>query len=388
MRLIKPLPDPFLMPNGRRVSSLQDWTLQRLEIQRMMIELQYGSLPSKPENISVNLLEKKIWAEGTSIEKFRMILTPKNDRPDIHFFMDFNITNPSHIRNNHHNASKNKLSPNRLPTLIYVGNNSCKIATDNGFKVIYFDNSQIEPMEMGRPLLGPARKAYDILEPSRYSWGSIAAWAWAAMRLVDHALTMPDVDPKKIMISGHSRNGKTALLAGALDERIAIVNPAGSGCAGAGSYLALGENCEDLKSLTNRERWWAWTHKNLDQWANHEKDLPFDQHFLMGLVAPRPLLLTEGTTDYWANPIGTCVTHMATQSIYRFFHSTQHNGIFFHEGGHDHTEEDFSALIDFANSYFFSTPTKKTFKMVLPEAEKFSDAILWDTPKTKKLGSL
>ena len=108
----------------------------------------------------------------------------------------------------------------------------------------------------------------------------------------------------------------------------------------------------------------------------------------MGLVAPRPLLLTEGTTDYWANPIGTCVTHMATQSIYRFFNSTQHNGIFFHEGGHDHTEEDFSALIDFANSYFFSTPTKKTFKMVLPEAEKFSDAILWDTPKTKKLGSL
>ena len=59
MRLIKPLPDPFLMPNGRRVSSLQDWTLQRLEIQRMMMELQYGSLPSKPENISVNLLAIK-----------------------------------------------------------------------------------------------------------------------------------------------------------------------------------------------------------------------------------------------------------------------------------------------------------------------------------------
>ena len=135
------------------------------------------------------------------------------------------------------------------------------------------------------------------------------------------------------MISEHSRNGKTALLAGALDDRIAIVNPAGSGCAGAGSYLALGDDCEDLAALTERKRWWTWTHPDFEKWAGHEKDLPFDQHFLMGLVAPRPLLQTEGRDDLWANPEGTDASFSATQPIYGFLGVPERNGIHIREGG-------------------------------------------------------
>ena len=381
MRLIKTLPDPFVLLNGQRVSTLKEWDQRRLEIRHMMIDLQYGSLPGAPENISINCLEKNIDPHGNHTQKYRMVFIPKYDRSDTNFFMDFRVTNPS--PSNKNNNFNKTISSKRFPTLIYVGNNTCKIATDNGFKVISFDNSQLEEMEMGRPIVGRARKCYDIVEPGRYSWGSISAWAWGAIRLVDYALTMDDVDPDKIIISGHSRNGKTALLAGALDERIAIVNPAGSGCAGAGSYLALGANCENLKALTDKKRWRHWMHKDFRRWADHEKELPFDQHFLMGLVAPRPLLLTEGSQDYWANPLGTCVTHLATRKIYDFFGSRKNNGIFFHEGGHDHSNEDFAALVDFANLHFFSTPNKLTFDKILPEVENVTDLFLWQTPEKK-----
>ncbi len=382
MRLIKALPDPFLMSDGRRVSSLKEWDQRKLEIQRMMIDLQYGSLPGAPENVSVKCLEKKLDHQGNFTEKYRMVFTPRNDHPEVNFSMDFRVTNPNPSDKN--NSSTKTISSKKFPILIYVGNNTCKIATDNGFKVISFDNSQLEPMEMGRPIKGSARRCYNTLEPGRYSWGSISVWAWGALRLVDYALTRDDIDPDKIIISGHSRNGKTALLAGALDERIAIVNPAGSGCAGAGSYLALQENCEDLKALTDNKRWQHWTHKDFRRWADHEKELPFDQHFLMGLVAPRPLLLTEGSKDYWANPIGTCLTHLATTKIYNFFNSTKNNGIFFHEGSHDHSDEDFAALVDFAKLHFFSTPNQLTFDKILPEVVNIIDPFTWETPEIKQ----
>lgn len=120
------------------------------------------------------------------------------------------------------------------------------------------------------------------------------------------------------MIFEHSRNGKTALLDGALDDGISLVNLADSGCTGVGSYLALGEKYEDLASFTNRNRWWVWTHPNFETWAGHEEKLPFDQHFLMGLVALRSLLRTEDNSDTWANPEGPCISFLAIQPILTF----------------------------------------------------------------------
>jgi hypothetical protein len=170
------------------------------------------------------------------------------------------------------------------------------------------------------------------------------------------------------------------LLAGALDERIALVNPAGSGCAGAGSYLALGEKCEDLTALTSRERWWAWAHADFEQWAGREEELPFDQHFLMGLVAPRPLLRTEGTTDEWANPAGTCISFLATEPIYDFLGVPKRNGLFFHQGGHDHTEEDIAALASFADDYFFGVPLEGSFSRLPQDQAELPTAFDWAKP--------
>jgi hypothetical protein len=100
----------------------------------------------------------------------------------------------------------------------------------------------------------------------------------------------------------------------------------------------------------------------------------------MGLVAPRPLLRTEGTTDEWANPEGTCVSFLATEPIYQFLDVPERNGIYFHEGGHTHTEEDATALVAFADEHFFGIPTTTNFKTLLPNKAEFPTAFSWTNP--------
>ncbi|NKB71211.1 MAG: hypothetical protein GKR89_29415 [Candidatus Latescibacteria bacterium] len=380
MRLIKNLPDPFILQEGRRVASIDDWHQRRAQIKDMMLNMQYGTMPGPPEKVTLSTVEQQPLASGAVGEKLRFEFTPQKDRPDLTFTMEATAWHPAPDALSKRREQIPAFAANGVPTCIYVGDNHCAPLLDKGYRVICYDNSQLEPMEMGRPIVGPARTVYRQLEPERYSWGSISVWAWGALRLVDYALSLPDTDPGQIAISGHSRNGKTALLAGALDERIGLVNPSGSGCAGAGSYLALGEKCEDLAALTSRQRWWAWTHANFEQWAGREEDLPFDQHFLMGLVAPRPLLRSEGTTDGWANPEGTCIAFLATQPIYDFLGIPDRNGIYFHEGGHDHTDEDLTALAAFADAHFFAVPHEINFARLLRDKTEFPPAFEWTMP--------
>jgi hypothetical protein len=383
MHLIKPLPDPFMMQNGRRVASCEDWHQRRQELTEMMLNVQYGTMPGPPQKVVVQTGQTQSHKDGHSSQKLRFEFTPSTEAPALSFGMDATAWHPAPACIAQRQATVDSFATEGIPALVYVGDrpfDSLCTLLDKGYMVVCFENNQLEPMEMGNPIVGPARTAYQTLAPDVYSWGSIAVWAWGASRIVDYLQDLDGINPHQIMVSGHSRNGKTALLAGAIDTRIALVNPAGSGCAGAGSYLALGADCEDLAALTSRQRWWAWTHADFERWVGHEHTLPFDQHFLMGLVAPRPLLRAEGTTDEWANPQGTCVSFLATEPIYQFLDASACNGIFFHEGGHDHTAEDLEALVTFADRYFFGLPTDITFKQMPPDWPAISDAFDWKCP--------
>ena len=359
MKLIKKLPDPFLKEDGSRVVTLEDWNLRRQEIKDMIVNIQYGSMPNSPEKVTITNLESKTLDGGETQDELYFDFVPKRDQPKIKFGMNVTVLSPS---------------------LEAVGKSVFYDLLQNGYMMICYENNQLEPMEMGNPIVGPTQQAYEELEPGKYSWGSISVWAWGALQLLEYALTLTAINKKQIMISGHSRNGKTALLAGALDDRIAIVNPAGSGCAGAGSYLALGDDCEDLAALTSRKRWWTWTHPDFEKWAGREKDLPFDQHFLMGLVAPRPLLRTEGHNDLWANPKGTYASFLATQPIYDFLGTPKRNGIHIREGGHYQGEEDSAALLAFADWHFFNLPPKHNFQEELSENMKLPTLFHWTRP--------
>jgi hypothetical protein len=179
------------------------------------------------------------------------------------------------------------------------------------------------------------------------NYGALSAWAWGYHRCVDFLHTLPFVDAQRIAVTGHSRGGKTVLLAGATDERIALTAPNNSGCGGAGCFRWQGPQSETLADILRVFPYWF--SPRLKEFIGKEAILPFDQHSLKALVAPRALLSTEALGDLWANPEGTWQTHLAAREVYRFLGAEDRIGIWYRVGGHDHGEVDWKALLDFAD---------------------------------------
>lgn len=185
-----------------------------------------------------------------------------------------------------------------------------------------------------------------------YDWGTLAAWAWAAMRVVDYLETIPEIDTRRIVITGHSRCGKAALLAGALDERIAIVAPHSSGAGGSGSFRQPQPGAETLAAITDPKRFHYWFHPRLREFAGDEARLPFDQHYLMALVAPRHLYTMETRDDHWSNPQGALRMVEAARPVFQLLGVPTHAVTYMRPGGHDTTMDDWRALLDYANRVF------------------------------------
>lgn len=193
---------------------------------------------------------------------------------------------------------------------------------------------------------------YSIYPEAKF--GALAAWAWGYHRCVDALADMPYVDGMKIAVTGHSRGGKTALLAGATDERIAFINANASGTGGAACFRYHMVSDKPFDGVRESEPLHVtkevvrnWYCDALWKYVGHEAELPFDQHFLEAMAAPRCLLQTEGMLDLWANPKGTLQTHLAVLELYRFLGSPENTGIHYHNGGHDQGMEDITALLDF-----------------------------------------
>lgn len=129
------------------------------------------------------------------------------------------------------------------------------------------------------------------------SWGKLRIWSWAASRILDGLTGDERLDFGRAAVMGHSRLGKTALLAGAFDERFTLTVSCQSGAGGAALFRGkTGERMENLYGKGSR----LWFAGNFFQYR--EETLPFDQHFLLAMIAPRYLYVTSASEDYWADP--------------------------------------------------------------------------------------
>lgn len=126
--------------------------------------------------------------------------------------------------------------------------------------------------------------------------GKIMVWAWAAMRVMDYVQTREDIVHEHVAVIGHSRLGKTALVAGAFDERFALTISNDSGCNGAA--LFRGKTGQTIASSRNP----FWVNNRLMSYADRKYELPFDQHFLLAAIAPRAVYVASADEDDWADP--------------------------------------------------------------------------------------
>lgn len=218
-----------------------------------------------------------------------------------------------------------------LPTVVRVGLDEKPSAqlNERGYAYACYDQHALDPdPKEGTDVIGPEQAAYP-----NYDWASIGVWAWGASRALDYLLTVPN-EPRPVHRDGDSRGGKTALLAGALDDRFAMVVPNGSGCGGAGCFRVMGPNSETLELITSPKRFKSWFQQDFGKYGNREDELPFDQHFVKALVAPRLLLSTDALGDLWANPLGTQATYLAAQPVFDLLGAPANNALHFRERRH------------------------------------------------------
>ena len=183
---------------------------------------------------------------------------------------------------------------------------------DNNFAVISFCYEDVTSDDDN---FNDGLARYFCAEDNNDKVGKIAIWAFAASVVMDYIQTIDEIDKQNVAIVGLSRLGKTALLAGALDDRFSYVISNESGQSGAA--LSRGKSGEKIKDIYNEFPYWF--SKSYKKYIDNEDLQEFDQHFLLALIAPRKLYVASAEDDLWADPKSEFLSCVAVNPIYKLY---------------------------------------------------------------------
>ena len=327
------LPDPLVMFGGERVETKKQWLKKRRpELTALFQHYMYGTMPPAPwrpqfivERVDRNVFDGKATVKQVTINLTKkespaiqlLVITPNTRSKPAPVFLGLNFYGNYMVVNDPLVPLPAGWLPNGAPGS--TNNHATEAGRgkqvdvwaveqtiDRGYAFASFYNGDVEP---DRPNAPEGIRA----QLSGYDWGSIAAWAWGLQRAVDYLVTDGALDPKRIAVVGHSRNGKAALVAGAFDERIALIIPLQAGCGGtAPSRGKIGESVKQIN-----DRFPHWFNAEFKKFNEQPERLPFDQHGLIALCAPRPVLLSNAVEDTGANPAGQFEMLRAADPVYR-----------------------------------------------------------------------
>ncbi|KAF9044141.1 Glucuronoyl esterase catalytic domain from Hypocrea Jecorina [Panaeolus papilionaceus] len=293
---------------GAPVTTKEQWACRRAEISKLFQTYELGTLPGRPQTLN-----------GT-YSGGRLTINAGENGKSISF--QATITLPS-----------SGTAP--YPAIIGVGGSS--IPTPAGVAVITFNNNDMAAQNNAD---SRGQGKFYQLYGADHSASSMIAWAWGISRVIDVLETLPQVpiDLKRLAVTGCSRNGKGALVAGAFEERIALTIPQESGSGGSGSWrisdamFADGIVTQTASEIVEENVWFSTAFANN---VNNVSVLPFDHHMLAGLVAPRGLFVIDNPDYVWLGPESVWGCMSTGTKIFQALDVADHMGIS-QVGGHAH----------------------------------------------------
>ena len=367
------LPDPFTFADGSKVKTQADWELRRKELIATACDLQYGTMPPQPEFLEITPLFIRGFGKRSS---YRVTTGTREHPVSFHMY----VYPPE--------------TPGKHPVVIdgdscywYKPENASipQMFTEKGIYFVLFDRTDIVPDMQGVPCKPGDQRNCEIHKayPDK-NFTDIAAWAWGFSRTLDAMIQLGFADEEHVVFTGLSRGGKAALLAGALDERAWLVNPEAP-CAGGSCYRlkvsAITQDGEEKRSeqlediLNNFPRWFT---DEMQTYIGRVDELPFDEHYLKALIAPRIYFDSEAASDMWASPVGAYMTNIAAAEVFKFLGVPENMNWYYRSGYHDQTPEDFGMLLNLIENRLHNTPLSERFGNI--PFEKPDPIFAWRAP--------
>lgn len=378
------LPDVLKRADGREVRTAKQWERDRRpELLSVFRRQMYGTLPRTDVEVVSKCLEESADAVGGKATRRQVELTFARNGVERKAILLIYLPNgaegpvPCFLGFNFQGNQTTSFDPAVVPSQYSeypVGNRDSRwdveSIVDAGYALVtahyydFFYDREDDDFEGKYPKSIFALFGRDSSADFSGSEGrAISAWAWGYSRVLDYlAGSEARIDPSRVAVMGHSRLGKAALWAGANDPRFALVISNDSGCCGAAlSKRRIGE---DLHRILRFRHWFC---KDFDKYTDNEEALPFDQHELLALIAPRPLYVASAAGDVWADPKGEFLAAAEASRVYALYGLEGlsvdgmpsvgvplHGGrVGYHirEGKHDVTPLDWRHFISFANKH-------------------------------------
>jgi len=310
-----PLPDPLRLADGRPVPDAATWREQRRpELLELFAREIYGRIPAATPRVTFEQVASSV-AASPGVKTKYILGTVDNSRHP--------AARPAIVLKLHLPAS----ATGPVPVMVAIGDfepppgfprqpgpSAKDLVLARGWGYATYDPYLVQPDTGAGLTEGIIGLVNEGRPRTPDQWGALAAWSWGLSRVIDYLETDPDVDARRLGVEGHSRFGKTALLAAALDPRWAVAYASCSGEGGAKLHRHDFGESVDIVAWGGEYHWMA---GNFLKYAGRWSALPVDQHELIALVAPRPLLVTGGTEDLWPDPVGMFQACVAAGPVYR-----------------------------------------------------------------------
>ncbi len=387
------MPDPFKKPDGTRVASLAEWPEQRAYLRAILEHYLYGTIPPRPTGKELSFertTDEAYTPPDSKLEGRKQSYRITISRNSLKHFFTFSLWR--------------RAEKKRYPTLInnYPEHSngakefSMAEGLRRGYMVVEFLRGEVAPDNPGN-----ANRQQGIFPLYRdYDFYTIGAWAWAYQPVMDVLDQLGVADMKKIISTGHSRGGFTAMAAAIFDERIAIAAPSAAGPFSTGSVRqrdpAGFRGTADYPDIMIRN-FLHWFHPRYLEFTKRQNKLPWDVPTLTALIAPRPLLSLNSVGDGFDNWLAHEVGIRSGLAIHNWFSAGQWCRIHwrdttnkFGQKGHDQGPEEFLAIFDYADEFFFGKSPGPTVFNRMPgfdtwryDPVKHPLLMNWKVPQTR-----